>query len=979
MSRKSVNLLFLLLCLAAGSGALLFVSKDEGGAGLDEDGVGVAQSAAEPAQDVELEAFEGVEHSRDVAPSSVVNGQFGAVKDLRMESTDVQSNPFTGQVVGAGGQPVEGAEVRITPDLGDFPAQLLPSILGEADSVLTDSNGVFLVRSLPRGALKIEIKAPAYVIFSEGLSRPTAGSSGKPGAEPVKLGVFRLEPGVVLQGVVVDFFGVPVSGAELRVEALEAESPGVFFLDAGEGEPDGVSAEDGSFSLESVPSGPWSVTASHGSHAAKRVTGVSERVGLHPESLRIQLPESGVIRGLVRGAVEWSEFKVLAERIEGALGMTDIHRESEIEADGSFELKGLLTGESYGLFVLGKEVHGIFGEPLSPRVAARTGDFGVMLEMSGPTSLRFRVIDASTGLPIERFRAEAGAWGTEPLRGPDRAVLLHHPGGFARFEKLSGFDYGGEGVQLKVLAEGYEAYSSAHELVRGEDLDLGELRLKPAPFLELRVVSDDAGEPVHKAQVTLSTLVSEDPGFGDFGGMLEVSSFGLEDEGAERSGRTDQDGRLSLTTIPGERCVLSVGHPRFADLRLDPAVYGGGEMELRLLKGGAVRVLVQREGGGVGAGVEVSHHEPGGDYFSGFKADQDGIVLFDQLRPGEHFFRIEEEDDFGFVMPTEAIETRHGQAAGWASVEVIDGGAHELVLVQAARSVLYGRVTEAGRPLAGATLRLSAWSPSASVEDALQFFGGFAGGDLDSRSKGDGSYRMKEKSAGEYELLVSHATRAMQERFRVTLTPGEVEFNVDLSLTGISGVVLDELGQPVAGARVRVARPGGQEMSQILFGGSGIGTSLPMDGGGASTTSQDGSFQLKGLLSGEELELSVEKNPYQPARQSIGSLARGELRSGFEVTLERGGALRVQVLSPEGGPVEFASLYLSREVEGAESSSRDAGAHNGVASLEGLAPGEWKAEVTIYGFSGGREPDVETQERVLMIKAGETTDAVFQF
>ena len=144
-------------------------------------------------------------------------------------------------------------------------------------------------------------------------------------------------------------------------------------------------------------------------------------------------------------------------------------------------------------------------------------------------------------------------------------------------------------------------------------------------------------------------------------------------------------------------------------------------------------------------------------------------------------------------------------------------------------------------------------------------------------------------------------------------------------------------------------------------------------------TNQDGSFQLKGLLSGEELELSVEKNPYQPARQSVGALARGELRSGFEVTLERGGALRVQVLSSGGAPVEFASLYLSREVEGEGSSTRDAGAHNGVASLEGLAPGEWDVEVTSYGFSGGEEPDVETQERVLMIKAGETTEAVFQF
>jgi protocatechuate 3,4-dioxygenase beta subunit len=990
MNKKTISLLSLLLCLAAGFWVLLSVSKEEGTEPVSDGGLEVVQSASETTLEP-LDIFDGAEPLRGVAPAvSIGAWQPEVISDVGSSSGGAPA-PFTGKVVGSRGEPIEGAEVLISRNWQGMRFMATPPA---SEPLLTDSGGVFLVRNLPRHDLKIEVRASGYALFKEELVRQNVGISNS-ATGPDDLGVFTLEPGVILRGVVLDFFGAPVSGADLYVEEVKGEELNFFIMEEPRSNPDAVSSQDGSFSLESVPLGPWSIRASHDLHPTEEVAGVSERPGLHPESVRIQLPESGVITGHVKGDAETAECRVLAERSTSAQyrsgwGEINFHREAEINVDGSFELAGLLSEESYELFVTSEEGPMGFGDPLSPRVKARTGDSGVVLNMTGATGFQFRVVDASTGEPIENFRAEAGSWGMETLRGPKGRVLLHHPDGQARFENLRQLMPGVD-ARLKVLAEGFEAHSVIlAELVRGEMFDLGEIRLKPVPYLRLTVLSEADGAPVHNARVTLSSATSRATSFGgfdDFDGAMEISSFGGEEEEVERRGRTDEDGRLSLTTIPGARCVLRVSHPQFAELSLAPAVYEGGERELRLISGGTVRVFVQQEGGGVGVGVEVSRSEGSGGYTT-VVTNQNGMALFDHLAPSTHSFRIEEEESDGFPFPVEYIDggDPHAEAAGWVSVEVSEGGEHELTLVQAARGVLYGRITEAGRALAGATLRLSSWSPDVDVSGAgmgeMMFFGSFGGGGLEKRSKGDGSYRMKEKAAGEYELLVSHSTRAMQERFRVTLTPGEVKFDVDLSLTGLAGIVLDEFGQPVPGAKVSVSKPGALDMSNdvVILGGTGGGGSFSSEGGlGGSSTNLDGSFQLKGLIAGEELELSVKKNPYQPVKQSISPLSSGELRSGLRVALERGGGVKVQMLSSDGSPVEFGSLVLTKVEVTSVPIVREGGVHNGAASFEGLAPGEWTAEATVYGFPGNGVPDTTSQEKLIVVKTGEVSEAVFQF
>jgi hypothetical protein len=97
------------------------------------------------------------------------------------------------------------------------------------------------------------------------------------------------------------------------------------------------------------------------------------------------------------------------------------------------------------------------------------------------------------------------------------------------------------------------------------------------------------------------------------------------------------------------------------------------------------------------------------------------------------------------------------------------------------------------------------------------------------------------------------------------------------------------------------------------------------------------------------------------------------------VVLERGGGVKVQMLSSGGSPVEFGSLVLTKVEVTSAPIVREGGVHNGAAIFEGLAPGEWMAEATAYGFPGDGEPDMNSQEKLIVVKAGEMSEAIFQF
>ena len=267
----------------------------------------------------------------------------------------------------------------------------------------------------------------------------------------------------------------------------------------------------------------------------------------------------------------------------------------------------------------------------------------------------------------------------------------------------------------------------------------------------------------------------------------------------------------------------------------------------------------------------------------------------------------------------------------------------------------------------------------------------FLGGGGGVRTKGDGSYRMNESEVGEYELVVSHASRVMDEYVRVTLTPGEVELHVDLPSTIIEGVVVDQDGEPVEGVQVSVRQPvhqPGAEMqhSVSLVVGSTGGTQFHVGAGGDDgriRTDGAGRFRMRGVASGCDLELEVRGGNYQTETIEISPLRPDEVRGGIRVALTEGGGVEATLILADGRSPGFASIVLTQLVDGEpQGETRQEGAEGGTVRIEGLAPGEWRVVTIVFDLGDiaqRGEPDTLKQEQVVTVKAGEVTEALFQF
>jgi len=978
MKKPALPLLFLALALVVGLPLLLTqFGAEEGDLGLD--------SSLERAPSGEADADHGAlpelvsrGESRDVAPK--VSGEAPAAlqPDRPSDPTaaDSHGRSLRGLVVNRTGAPVVGAQVSVKRDWGGGAFALETR---EDEWILTDSLGMFEAEWMIADKLLVQVKASGYAKL-----RQTLDFKGE------ELGTFELEDGVSIRGVVLDAQERPVGDVGVSFQD-QSQFKWVIFP-GGSRPPDTKTNSDGSFSLDTGAVGPWVLEAQHKMYPTASVSGLSERVGVHPEQVIIRLPLGGSVTGHVEGYSGELDCFVRAS-VPADFNQA---REGIVDSKGRFEVHGLRADTDYYLELQRRvEELGIFGEPLGEPVMARAGEVGVVLVMEGAKGIRFRVVHQDTGAPIESFTAKAGSWWMEPLQGADGKVLTHHEGGRAVFNEVQ--RDAKEDVRLQVFSEGYETRQvDGIQLPPEGILDLGDIALKPAPMLRVKVVADATSLPVEGARVTLSVPPPPVPP----GAELAVKAIYESPRDARienRSKQTDSEGLASLTTIPGKRTTLKVTHRIFAERVLLPRVYSGGDVEVRLFAGGTVRVRVlTADGAPARRGVRVSHRVSreldGGDMgYDSKDTSSSGSVAFKNLQAGSHAFRLADEERSGnFIVMEDEGGLLGAAEKEWEMVEVSEGSEAELVLRQAARGVVYGRVTEGGRPLARASLRLDPWSggDEGSLEErAKRMQTVFFMGGSDVQSQADGSYRMEEAKFGEYELVVSHPLRAMDDHFRVSLSAGEVELNVDLPSTAIEGVVVNQDGDPVEGAEVTVRRvgdpaQGGMAMIMASSGGSEfhVGAS-----GGAGPTRTDGAgrFRVQGLATGCELVLKVGGGSYQTEEVAIDPLRPGDIKSDLRVVLTEGGSVELTLLMSDGREAEFGAIALRELVDGEPGGeSRHAGAEDGRALIDGLSPGEWMITATTFDLreiQEGQGPESSEQEQIVTVKAGEVTEVLFQF
>ncbi len=984
--------LLLLAALLAGGAFFWMTGGERAGAG----GRGAplaAPAAAEPRPAAELVAPEGVRTEPVApAPARVELEQAGAPASAPKPKS-AGAVRVSGQVLDRFGAPIAGARVLAAADAG-FPIDLelereLPWL--QRQRTETDAEGRFRLEDVEPGSLQLAVRAPG---FAPHLQRGVAVPPSDTTLDPIVV-----SRGAILSGIVVDPDGRPVGGA--RIVRAELEEGAMFFL--GEREAVAESGADGRFRVDQLACGAWRFVVRSEEHPDLTVEGLAEEPGVEVGGLRWQLAPGATIAGTVTGVPEAERGLLEVRALRGSggdfLGL-GAARVAKVAPSGAFLLRGLEVGASFNLQARHARPENEFSyweRSRSESAQARAGDTGVVLAYQPEAALTFTVFDAATRAPLERFQVESGLDWSMPLRDEDGRPRKLFPGGVVRVGGLRpGSDQ--DRVQLSVKATGYRDFERVDIALRaGQELDLGAIYLDPVPVVRVRVLDGQSGAPIAGANVRLQKEAGD--AFQVRHSIAIDAEEGVEsiDFGDGRSASTDGSGWAELTSYEGETAEIAVRAKGFAPARLGPLALPRGqsvEHELRLTPGGEVLVRVLDARGEALAGVQVESRSSGGapeervimmggPRTPGQVTNSAGEVTFSNLAAGVHSFRLADESSGGAMFAGMDSVVIAGMGLGdeddWSQVQVAEGETSELVLRAAPRAELSGRVREAGKILAGATLRLAKERP-ADAEPPPMLPG--MGGGPEARSDGEGRYRIADVKEGRYTLTVEHPTRRMPQEFALELREGDNSFDVDLALAIVSGRVQDEKGKGLPGVRVWPERRAAEGGRQVRFrmvmmnddGGGGVLDSGQF--GERAVTDADGRYTLRGVASDADLVIKAEGDAVQPGESPVVRVAPNETKEGVDLVLAPAGSIQVEANLADGSPARFQLVQATYIGDVQPPPEPKFGfLQQGSTELKGLRPGLWRVNVRNAnsgpGGGGGQDQEIE-------VEPGVTATATFE-
>lgn len=910
-----------------------------------------------------------------------------------------------GRVVDSDGAPVAAARIFLGPRQG--PATVPQDLISPSAPWAhrraqgrSAPDGTFRLPDVAGGDLSLAVRAEGFAPLRSAASHPGPGGD---------LGDLVLERGVILEGRVVDEHGRPVPGVEVHADPPRSLGY-LVFRQTRAGTKVAETDAGGAFRIDELAAGPFVLHFHHPAHPDQRLEGSTERSGMRVTGLLVALERGFEVRGHARelGEHDPAAFLVRARERQSPRSAFDLAsfqraRSAPVAPDGSFVLGGLREGRPVDLVLAAAEAEGgPYDGERSRTVTVTPPARGVELVLRRDSALVMRVVDARTGEPIEDLALEVGGRWRVPISDAQGRTVLHYPGGRVRYEPLDTANP----VSVRVTAEGYGSFEREGLTAEpGQELDLGEVALVPAPYLEVRVTSLPDGAPVPNASVSLAEQRD-----GDWLGSLAETlgedvrvRFDPGAVGETRRASTDALGVARVTALPGRTCTLLVVHPEHVEYRSEAFLVGprpDAPVEVVLGRGGAVSVRVVDGAGEPLEGVTVAHRGPDGTGPGPSRilgrprqTDRTGSVRFERLQPGRHGFRVDGRaagtPGAGAVVLRLDVAGRPGVAAPeapWTEALVGEGTIAELVLTAPRRGVLSGRVTEGGLPLAGAALSLH--EPGAG--DVAQDLHPLVQASLaQARSGGEGGYAFEPLAAGPYRLRVSHPLRAMPLELEVSLEPGPNELDIALPLTTIAGTVRGEDGRPIEGAAVRAEAPqrGGPRTSGSfrLLGADRSGSVLlASEGRSQVRTDALGRYELRGVQADRDLEVRVEASgDWQPGRSQSLRLRLDENRNGVDVVLALGGALAVRVLNADGSTPQqcFLSADFVGQAEERPASRRELARGEGSIRLGGLRPGTWRLMARGLDVSGrGAAERVQGSATPLEVevRAGEEVSVVLR-
>lgn len=931
-----------------------------------------------------------------VAPIDPAEAEAAAAVEAEPEGSRLR-----GRVARAGGVPVAGARVMIrkTQRWFSFPADVeeVESMGGfgsgapmEAE---TDEEGNFVIYAVPPGKYALAIRA-------SGCAPVSRTDLEIPEHEDYDLGKFELELGIQLAGKVVGTRGKGVEGVQVLC-AISPDSGSTRLELPGHGIPLGKTDVDGRFEIDCLAPGSWHLIFDSEGYRVTEKKGSTSPAGSTDRGLLINLEQGLTIEGKVLGLdpIADGPLRVTARRndeqpsgaaddIQGAERYRARH--AEVLADGSFVVQGLAAGVQFKLGLYRFESSK--GEDETSELGRWRKVRGVddVKEMAGGRQIEFKYREeasialvaksSKSGKPISLFYVSVngrGLSGGGVLEDEGGEPLHEFPGGSATFTDLLPSEDGSE-VTLRLRAEGFEDFEKKGLMLRpGEELDLGEIELDPAPFGTVLVLDDETGEPIEGARV-LATRSGDSKTIDSYTN-LERSRPLTTDK--IHDAVTDSKGLAKLTLWPGAICVTKAaaeGYQAGEEGRLIPPFEE--TVELRLVRGGKITVKVVDGRGNPVAGMYVEHEVDGKNNDNRHRWDPEsrqdnktgdsGEVVFSNLPKGKHSFNVLEKlNPWG----------RGGESAGFEAkgdVYLDEGEESELELRVEARGGLTATILESGMPLAGALVKVS--PVDGGNNDNGWFWGG---GQEDPRTKVSdhaGNVKFQGLKVGRYMLKVSHAERRMVVAQEVLISTEPDHVTLDLGLAIIEGRVIDPAGEPIEHVSITVYPKDGQNQFDDM-NDYRIRITEDEDGDAdwdvdqvkkwSISTDRDGRFVLRGVAPEVVLRVHASHSYVVGSSREVGPLGSEEYVTPFDFVLERAGALRVDVPNVDRqsrGKMRIKLIRMQGDEEKENRSTR-LRSWRSYTTLNSLHPGTWKLTLT---RDGQEEPLVQ---REINIRVAETT------
>jgi protocatechuate 3,4-dioxygenase beta subunit len=449
-----------------------------------------------------------------------------------------------------------------------------------------------------------------------------------------------------------------------------------------------------------------------------------------------------------------------------------------------------------------------------------------------------------------------------------------------------------------------------------EDVALDEVELPAVEKLSGRVV-DDAGKGVAGARVRATRTFSFDD---------DVMFYAEATSGA--------DGSYSIPNAPAPGGELGVRAPGYSPSS-QRTLPGRATSNVTLKKGGTVRGVVSDPGGKPAEGAMV--------IFGSLAATTDAAGTF-QLA--------------GAPAGAGSVEAFGSEdlAAGKDTVHVKKGETLEVPLRLAKAASVGGSVVDekTRRPLAG--VRVSASTSGFPFRDDVR--------SRRARTDAKGRFRIAGLASRRYTVRASKADYlpvSMAGVVAAVSSSGNVAIALQKA-AGVVGRVSDELGSPVAGARVRFARD--NDIRTLIRGGPAAFLGRP-----GVTTGPDGAFRMRGLAPEKNRTLEATKSGYVTAKRHGVTLKTGEVLKDVALVVRRGLEARGRVVDAAGQPIAGAEIRLAPvergggrlmfQIAGMNREKADAStAADGSFHLAGLEAGDYALAVTREGYAPKRVPSV---------------------